>query len=91
MGTIDTTSATIVIRQAYNVETCIWDENNSWFEITLTGINYVWSDYVTLVTAGGNHDAGYNSYDGNLVVHLWMTNGSPVFAGAFSFMVLDCP
>ena len=91
MGTIDYLGGSIHIRQGYNVEACIWDPSSKWFEITLTGIDYVWTDYVTLVTAGGNHDAGYNSANGHLVVYLWMVDGTLLSTGAFSFMVLECP
>jgi hypothetical protein len=86
MGTI---GANATITQGYNVSSCSWNPLSLIYEITLTGISYVWDNYVTLVTTQSNIlHVNYGSASGKLLVNIWDNNHSPV-QSAFSFMVLD--
>ena len=78
------------ITHRYNVENCTWNDTNHRYEITLTGIEYMSNQYVTLVTPWfvGGRSAGYASTGGQLTVVIWDGAGNSVQSD-FSFMILD--
>ena len=75
------------ISQGYNVASVTWDTANLRYQITLAGITYSSSDYVTLVTSGGDFVGRYESLSGDLLVSIYGLSGQG--QGPFSFMVLD--
>jgi hypothetical protein len=94
MGNI---SADGTINQAYNVDNVSMPEEegaNPYYAITLTGIYYDQSAYVTMVTctdAGYSHlTATYSSGGGQLVIEI-LSDAGTVVVSDFSFMVLQCP
>jgi hypothetical protein len=89
MGSINT-DATIL--RGYNVTSCIWNNINQRYEITLTGIYYAAGNYVTTVTPCYlfGDSAGYSSTQGKLLVEIHDSAGNPT-QGWFSFIVLECP
>lgn len=73
----------------YNVGSVSWDAANSRYQITLTGVNYVPTDYVTVVTPGGEFLGRYDGLSGRLLVYLYDLSGQA--QGPFSFIVLKTP
>jgi len=87
----------VTIIQEYNVTSCSWNAANQWCEITLTGISYSRSDYVTLVTPSYDPLIGlsgdvaiYGSTGGKLFVQIFRGVSSS-YPSDFSFMVLETP
>jgi hypothetical protein len=79
------------VSKGYNITSSTWNDAARRYEIRLTGINYQYQGYVTLVTPEPSPVyADYGSYLGMLVVGLRDSTGTPA-KGAFSFMVLECP
>lgn len=86
------------ISQGYNIVSVHMPEEegaNPYYEITLTDIYYQQSGYVTVVTPADTAyqglTAGYmESGSGKLIVNIFLGEYN-VTAGAFSFMVLQCP
>ena len=90
MGNVNTDGTVL---RGYNVTSCIWNNTNQRYEITLTGINYAAGNYVTTVTPCYlfGDSAGYSSStQGKLLVEILDSAGKPT-QGWFSFMVLECP
>ena len=84
-----------IINQAYNVDSVyVPAEGNPYYEITLIGIYYDQSDYVTIVTctdaAYSQLTPTYSSGGGKLVVEI-LADAGTVSVSDFSFMVLECP
>jgi hypothetical protein len=77
------------ISRGYNVTSVTWDANNICYLIALTGMSYNQSNYVTLVTPGGDFLGRYGSFSGDLLVRIYDWSG-PV-QGPFSFVVLQTP
>ena len=86
MGCID--GSGFIIR-GYNITSCIWNDAYQRYDITLTGIYYLFGNYVTLVTPSYlvGHSAGYGDHEGKLMVEIQNSAGDPI-QGTFSFMVL---
>jgi len=79
------------IGRGYNVTSCSWNATQEYYEITLTGINYITGRYVTLATICGSYSYPvYESVDGKLCVTIVGSSGNPTM-NAFSFMVLRAP
>jgi len=76
------------ILQGYNVTSCTWNGANSHYEVTITGISYVYTDYVTVVTCLGNYYGSSTSSDGKLIVEVYNYEGANV-QGSFYFVVFD--
>jgi hypothetical protein len=76
----------------HNITSCTWNTTDKWYEITLTGIDYSFSDYVTLVTPAGSDgiSADVHGTAGKLIVKVYNSAGSQTMC-SFSFMVLECP
>jgi hypothetical protein len=87
MGVINSNGGVL---QEYNVAGCTWNDTYDWYEITLTGISYFWTDWVTSITPAASVDcfAGFGSTSGKLTVHIFDSEGNPM-QSVFSFMVLD--
>jgi hypothetical protein len=86
MGTVDGDGN---IRSALNVTSVTWNSGQSWWEITLTGINYdVW-DYVTVVSQAWTYGyASHGSMMEKLIVGTFDSSGTLTKRG-FSFVVFD--
>lgn len=77
--------------ESYNVDAVTWDSANRRYVIKLTGINYTYTTFVTIVTAGySNYTATYAEESGNMIVALTNTAGTRQ-QDHFSFMVLRAP
>jgi hypothetical protein len=89
MGNVDSDGT---VHLGYNVTSCTWNAGESRYDITLTGISFFYTDYVTLVTPGdsGLRAATYGSVSGKLLVNIYNSAGNPI-QGYFSFMVLATP
>lgn len=87
MGVINSNGGVL---QGYNVAGCTWNDTYDWYEITLTGISYFWTGWVTSITPAAGVDcfAGFGSVSGKLTVHIFDSEGNPM-QSVFSFMVLD--
>jgi len=88
MGTVAYAGPTLY--QTYNVSSVTWDAVNTCYQIRLTNIDYVFSNYVTLLTPIYGH-ARYltcESYGGTLYVEAWDAAGNRVKECSFSFVVL---
>jgi hypothetical protein len=80
-----------LIVQRYNITSCTWDAGNSYFDLVLTGINYVSSNYVTLFsTPAETCTVHAGAIGGHLIVKV-RDNAGNLTQQAFSFMVLECP
>ena len=89
MGTVDLLGN---IREALNITSVTWNSQRNWWEITLTGIDYVWWEYITIVTPEIMAVNGYavcNSDQGKLVIQIYDFNGALIQGGAFSFVVFE--
>jgi hypothetical protein len=79
------------VGRGYNVTSCSWNATHEYYEITLTGINYITGRYVTLATICGSYSYPvYESIDGKLCVTIVGSSGNPTM-NSFSFMVLRAP
>lgn len=91
MGAISSSGAVV---QGYNVDTgeSTWKEEQQAYLITLTGINYTWPEYVTIVTPTSHWVAACGNTDvqGQLYVRLLDSDGNPI-QGYFTFVVLQVP
>lgn len=89
MGTVDWDGNLL---QGYSVTSVVWNETayGRW-EITLTGITYKRSDYVTLVTPFFNTVVMSHYLDSGGKLFVIMHNGSSYVKCGFSFMVLAIP
>jgi hypothetical protein len=89
MGVINSSGSVL---QGYNVTGCTWNDTYDWYEITLTGISYFWTSWVTSITPAASVDcfAAFGSTSGKLTVHIFDSEGNPI-QSVFSFMVLECP
>jgi len=91
MGAISS-SGTVV--QGYNVDTgeSTWKEEQQAYLITLTGINYSWPEYITIVTPTSHWvtACGNTDVEGQLYVRLLDSDGNPI-QGYFTFVVLQVP
>jgi len=66
-----------------NVTGVVWDVSNSWFNITISGEDYFWTRYATVVTpstgtATGSLAPAVGSVGGHLLVWLNNTSGGKV-------------
>ena len=62
---------------------CIWSGGSSWYDCTVVGEDYFYSDYITTVTpASGPLFAGTSSIGGHLVVRFFDLSGAPVQASS---------
>lgn len=84
-------SATGTLMQDYNVGTVTWNDGLKRWEVELTGINYNFTDYVTVVTAhytSGTCTSG--AISGLLTIYPQDSSGAGVKI-AVSFVVLQVP
>ena len=80
-----------VVRQGYNITSCVWDDNATAYVITLTGNDYEASNYVTLVTPSGPYITTYSGLNGKLYAYIVPQNSTTGIEGSFCFMVLKTP
>jgi hypothetical protein len=89
MGRVSNTGS---IQEALNVDSVTWNSAQEWWEITLDGINYVSSNYVTVVSGvfrtGVSGYANHSSVSGKLLVKMFASNATPIKEG-FSFVVFN--
>jgi hypothetical protein len=89
MGRVTNTGS---IPEALNVDSVTWNSAQEQWEITLDGINYVSSNYVTVVSGvfrtGVSGYANHSSVSGKLLVKMFASNGTAIKEG-FSFVVFD--
>jgi len=89
MGRVSNTG---IIQERLNVYTVTWNSAQEYWEITLDGINYVSSNYVTVVSGvfrtGVSGYANHSSASGKLLVKMFASNTTPIKEG-FSFVVFD--
>lgn len=73
-----TSGATVTT--GYNIQSVTWDAGYSRYTIVITGVNYFYSDYITIVTcaAGECRTAVTNSLSGQLIVSIFDSTGSKV-------------
>jgi hypothetical protein len=76
--------------KALNVTSVTWNSGLQRWEIILTGINYLFSNYVTIVSCVGTTGlyATYGSISGKLTVYVFASKGTPIQEG-FSFVVFN--
>ncbi len=84
MGRVSSTGS---VGEALNVTSVTWNSGLQRWEITLTGINYYYLDYVTLVSSYSGY-ADHDSVSGKLLVEIFASNGTPIKEG-FSFVVFN--
>ena len=91
MGTV-TNTGSFQEQEALNVDSVTWNSAQERWEITLGGINYVSSNYVTVVSGvfrtGVSGYANHSSASGKLLVKMFASNTTPIKEG-FSFVVFD--
>ena len=91
MGTV-TNTGSFQEQAALNVASVTWNSAQERWEITLGGINYVSSNYVTVVSGvfrtGVSGYANHSSLNGKLLVKIFASNATPIKEG-FSFVVFD--
>jgi hypothetical protein len=91
MGTV-TNTGSFQEQEALNVDSVTWNSAQERWEITLGGINYVSSNYVTVVSGvfrtGVSGYANHSSAGGKLLVKMFASNTTPIKEG-FSFLVFD--
>jgi len=91
MGTV-TNTGSFQEQEALNVDSVTWNSAQERWEITLGGINYVSSNYVTVVSGvfrtGVSGYANHSSAGGKLLVKMFASNTTPIKEG-FSFVVFD--
>jgi len=89
MGRVTNTGS---VQEALNVDSVTWNSAQESWEITLDGINYVSSNYVTVVSGvfrtGVSGYANHSSVSGKLLVKMFASNTTPIKEG-FSFVVFD--
>jgi len=89
MGVVTNTGS---IQEALDVDSVTWNSAQERWEITLHGINYVSSNYVTVVSGvfrtGVSGYANHSSVSGKLLVKMFASNGTAIKEG-FSFVVFD--
>ncbi len=61
------------VKTGFNIQSCSWDAEYSRYAITITGEDYFWYEYVTVVTvaAGEGLFATTSSVSGDLLVFIW--------------------
>jgi hypothetical protein len=79
-------SSTGTLYNGYNVVSVTWNAGLSRWEIQLTGINYFYLDYVTVITPFDGF-ATQGSVGGKLLVYIYDAAGNGIKTG-FSFVVL---
>jgi len=84
MGRVSSTGS---VGDALNVTSVTWNSGLQRWEITLTGINYYYLDYVTVVSSYSGY-ADHSSVSGKLLVEIFASNGTPIKEG-FSFVVFN--
>lgn len=89
MGRVSSTGS---VGAALNVTSVTWNSDEEWWEITLDGINYLDSEYVTVVSGvfrtGVSGYADHGSVSGKLLVKIFDADGTPIKEG-FSFVVFN--
>ena len=89
MGVVTNTGT---IQEALDVDSVTWNSAQERWEITLDGMNYVSSNYVTVVSGvfrtGVSGYANHSSVSGKLLVKMFASNGTAIKEG-FSFVVFD--
>jgi hypothetical protein len=89
MGRVTRTGS---IGASLNVSSVTWNNASERWEIALDGINYLDSQYVTVVSAvfrtGVSGYANHDSVGGKLLVKIFDADGTPIQEG-FSFVVFD--
>ena len=89
MGRVSNTGS---IAEELNVDSVTWNSAEERWEITLDGINYVSSSYVTVVSGvfrtGVSGYTNHSSVSGKLLVKMFASNATPIKEG-FSFVVFD--
>jgi hypothetical protein len=83
MGVVTSSGA---LYSGYNVDSVTWNAGSQMWEIQLTGIDYYFSSYVTVVSAFSNEYAAQNSIGGKLQIRIYNSAGNLVKDG-FSFVV----
>jgi hypothetical protein len=68
-----------VIMQNYNIDSALWNATNDRYEISLTGIDYVYRDYITIVQpiSTGSYMTSTDSVDNKLLISIFDENGNP--------------
>jgi hypothetical protein len=84
MGSV---SSSGTLYNGYHVDSVTWDAGSLRWEIALTGISYLWSNYVTVATAWSPYYATQSSVSGKLLIYIYDAAGNGVKTG-FSFVVL---
>jgi hypothetical protein len=84
MGRVSSTGS---VGEALNVASVTWNSGLQRWEITLTGINYYYLDYVTVVSSYSGY-AATGSVSGKLLAEIFDADGAPIKEG-FSFVVFD--
>jgi len=81
MGTV-TNTGSFQEQEALNVDSVTWNSAQERWEITLGGINYVSSNYVTVVSGvfrtGVSGYANHSSAGGKLLVKMFASNTTPI-------------
>ncbi len=89
MGRVTRTGS---IGASLNVSSVTWNNASERWEIALDGINYLDSQYVTVVSAvfrtGVSGYANHDSVSGKLLVKIFDADGTPIQEG-FSFVVFN--
>jgi len=89
MGRVTRTGS---IGASLNVSSVTWNNASERWEIALDGINYLDSQYVTVVSAvfrtGVSGYANHDSVGGKLLVKIFDADGTPIQEG-FSFVVFN--
>ncbi|MBN1791845.1 MAG: hypothetical protein JW830_15200 [Bacteroidales bacterium] len=70
--------------------TCTWHDIYSPYEITISGVDYFYADYTTIVTPVNNANmyGAHNSVDGKLLIYIFFPKkGGEIGSSDFNFMV----
>lgn len=79
------------LREGFNVGSISYNSTDDRYEIALTGINYDYRDYVTVVTPAGStpYFVTTNSLSNELLIYFYDKGGNSVQATSFHFAVYD--
>jgi hypothetical protein len=78
----------VIQSSSSNVSSCVWNSSLKRYEIKITGENYYYLDYITLVTPFKLVIVRSGSVGGMLLVDMTDINGNPV-QSAFQFMTFE--
>lgn len=79
------------LREGFNITSISYNSGENRYEVTLTGINYDYRDYVTVVTPTGTtaYFVSTGSVSNMLLIYFNDKNGDPAQAISFHFVVYD--